>query len=32
MGGLVDTLKSPTVLIGIAAAAAGIFLLRKKGK
>jgi hypothetical protein len=31
MGGLTDTLKSPIVLVGLAAAA-GFFLLRKKGK
>jgi hypothetical protein len=31
MGGLTDTLKSPVVLVGLAAAA-GLFLLRKKGK
>lgn len=30
MGGLVDTLKSPVVLVGLAAA--GLLLLRKKGK
>jgi hypothetical protein len=32
MGGLADTLKSPVVLVGLAAAVAGVFLLRKKGK